>query len=158
MKTTIQLKHGLRADVPRGFVTTLARRLQRAAPRVGLSRWTPGEVNVRIVDDEEMRALHAEHMGDDKTTDVLAFPVPDAPQLAGGDIAINWHAVVRQAGPGAAERLNEATILGVHGLAHLAGHDHVRPHEGRRMHAAERRGLAAVAVPDIARPYGIGRR
>lgn len=55
----------------------------------------------------------------------------------------------------AAAALDEATVLAVHGLCHLLGHDHGRRGEARAMHRAERRGLRAAGTPDVPRPYGL---
>jgi probable rRNA maturation factor len=71
-----------------------------------------------------------------------------------GDIVLDWDAVQRQARDGSpAALLDEATVLIVHGLAHLHGHDHRNRREGRAMHALERRVLRALRVPDPPRPY-----
>lgn len=127
---------------------------------------------IRIIDDAEMARLHGDHLGETKTTDVLAFPAseadgegPGGAATGAGDIALCWDAVERQAaGEGAGDRLGEAVLLCVHGLAHLLGHDHGTRGEGRRMHRLERRGLLAARVSDAPRPYapwmagGAGRR
>ena len=55
----------------------------------------------------------------------------------------------------AAAVLDEATVLAIHGLCHLLGHDHGERREGRAMHRRERRGLRAARVADIPRPYGL---
>ena len=54
--------------------------------------------------------------------------------------------------------IDEATVLAVHGLCHLLGHDHGGRGEARAMHRAERRALKAAATPDVPRPYGIDAR
>lgn len=114
---------------------------------------------MRIVDDVEMSALHLQFMGEPGTTDVLSFPADDLGQLL-GDIALSWEVVARrcggaEAGPrvGPDARIDEATMLCVHGLAHLLGHDHRAPAEGRAMHRVEARVLRRLAVPDVPRPY-----
>ncbi|MBA3548064.1 MAG: rRNA maturation RNAse YbeY, partial [Nannocystis sp.] len=50
---------------------------------------------------------------------------------------------------------DEATVLAIHGLCHLLGHDHAVPREARTMHRRELRGLRAAQVADIPRPYGL---
>ena len=86
-------------------------------------RWA--SLSVRIVDDAEMSALHVRFMGEPGPTDVLSFPAGDPEAWLLGDIALDWEAIARQAaGPHEAQRLHEATVLCVHGLAHLLGHDH----------------------------------
>lgn len=58
----------------------------------------------------------------------------------------------------AAAAIDEATVLAVHGLCHLLGHDHGERGEARAMHRAERRGLRAANTPDVPRPYGLDPR
>lgn len=164
----------LRAQVPRAALNLLARRLRRAARRVGVpSADLPG-ITVRIVDDPEIQRLNAAHMGKDRPTDVLSFPGrppgAEGATLAAmgvplGDIVLSWPAVLRQSAarlPAHAEArvraqaaLDEATVLAVHGLCHLLGHDHAAPDEARAMHRRELRGLRAARVADIPRPYGL---
>lgn len=55
--------------------------------------------------------------------------------------------------PEARAALDEATVLAIHGLCHLLGHDHARAPEARAMHRSERRGLRAARTPDVPRPY-----
>lgn len=123
----------------------------------------PG-IAVHVVDDAEIQRLNKEHMGADKPTDVLSFPTArpsesgwapspeDPPGVGLGDIVLSWDAVLRQAAGRAP--LDEATVLVIHGLAHLLGHDHTGRRDGRAMLRTERRGLAAARVGDIPRPYG----
>ena len=139
----------------------LRRRLRRMVLASGCSDEVFDQLSVRIVEDDEMSALHEAHMGLSGPTDVLSFPADDpnhAPETAGfGDVAIDWDQVRRQArgeGPGA--WLDEATVLAVHGFTHLLGHDHATPAEGRRMHQVERRLLRRLNVRDVPRPYGRG--
>lgn len=115
-------------------------------------RWE--SLSLRIVDDAEMSALHERFMGEAGPTDVLSFPAGDPDAWLLGDIAIDWQAIARQAaGPLESQRLHEATVLCVHGLAHLLGHDHGTAEEGRRMHRLEARLLRGIGVSDVPRPY-----
>lgn len=54
--------------------------------------------------------------------------------------------------------VDEATVLAIHGLCHLLGHDHGHRAEARAMHRREREGLRAADTPDVPRPYGLGGR
>lgn len=150
-----RLLHPPRVDRP--SLRELGRRIARAARRLGVTPDALAGLAVRIVDDLEMSELHERFMGERKPTDVLSFePAPDLWEGSGGlgDLVIDWQAVERQAAaPTPAARLDEATVLAVHGLAHLLGHDHRDRREGRRMHADERRVLRALAVADPPRPY-----
>lgn len=164
----------LKGRVPRPAVRALDRRLRRAARRIGVPGPELPGVSVAIVDDPEIQRLNLAHMGKDRPTDVLSFPArppgPEGDELAAmgvplGDIVLCWDAVQRQAAarlpPGvsatelATAILDEATVLAIHGLCHLLGHDHAGRVEGRAMHRRERRGLRAAHVADIPRPYGL---
>ena len=91
-------------------------------------------------------------MGERGPTDVLSFPSGSDAVL--GDIALSWDAVRRQArGSSDGAHMNEATLLSVHGLVHLMGHDHRTSRESRVMLRLEQRALRALRVPDVARPY-----
>lgn len=144
------------ARVPKPAVRELVRRLRRAARRMRVPAADLGGIAVHIVDDAEIKALNFKHMGEDRPTDVLSFPARTEggpPGVGLGDIVLSWDAVVRQAVGRPA--LDEATVLVVHGLAHLLGHDHTGRRDGRAMHRRERRGLSAAHVADIPRPYGV---
>lgn len=137
----------------------LDRRLVAAGRRVGVPAGEAGSVDIHLVDDREITRIGREHLGKRGPTDVLSFPTGDhgpGPTLGLGDIVLNLDAVTRQsASPvGSIHWLNEATVLLVHGLVHLLGHDHRTQGEGRVMHRVERAGLRAARTPDIARPYG----
>ncbi|MEZ4450024.1 MAG: rRNA maturation RNase YbeY [Nannocystaceae bacterium] len=163
----------IRTEAPRSLGRELARRLRRAGLRLGLTPREIAGIAVHVVDDDAIAALNRTHMGKRGPTDVLSFPTgerdlgewddyegpaSDAPPVLLGDIVLSWPAVGRQARRrDAAGLVDEATVLVIHGLAHLLGHDHGDRREGRAMHRVELRALAAVRVPDIARPYGLRR-
>ncbi len=186
-----------RGLAPRWLAQGLARRLRRAARRLGVDPAALPSLAIHLVDDPAIARLNAEHMGKTGPTDVLSFPAgaaPGGPLL--GDVVISVDAVRRQArarlglptdvsqrtgtkrqvlwgvvvetGSGrqvwpdmvqgtaeAAAALDEVTVLAVHGLCHLLGHDHGRPAEARAMHRRERGALRAAATPDVPRPYGL---
>ncbi len=171
---TWQLWPALRARVSRATVRLLARRLRRAARRIGVALEDLSGITVSVVDDAEIQRLNAAHMGKDKPTDVLSFPGrppgADGDALAAmgvplGDIVLSWDAVQRQSAARlpahasapmlASAALDEATVLAIHGLCHLLGHDHAVREEARAMHRRELRGLRAAQVADIPRPYGL---
>lgn len=170
---TLQLWPALRTRVSPESLRLLKRRLRRAAPRVGVALADLAGITVSIVDDAEIQRLNATHMGKDKPTDVLSFPgrpPDDGGELAAlgvplGDIVLSWDAVLRQSAARlpvhapaemlASAALDEATVLAIHGLCHLLGHDHAQRAEARRMHRRELRGLRAARVADIPRPYGL---
>lgn len=90
------------------------------------------QVSVNFVDAEVMAELNAEHMGGDGPTDVLAFPIDSAAEIA--DVRIAGPALLGDVivCPAAAgdQRLE---LLVTHGLLHLLGMDHRNPAEERAM-------------------------
>ncbi len=163
---------GARAQLGR----ELARRVRRAASRLDLSAEEIEGVSIYVVDDRTIARLNLQHMGKRGPTDVLSFPAAQtsfalltedgegddggvrvaAPAPSLGDIVLSWPAITRQArGVDHAAHLDEATVLAIHGLCHLLGHDHRQRREGRAMHRLELRGLGAARVTDISRPYGL---
>lgn len=147
----------LRSRVSPRLVAELERRVRRAATKLRIDPEQLAGLGLRLVDDAEMARLHETYMGESGPTDVLSFSPDESGENESGllgDIAIDWNAVERQAaGPSARARLDEATVLLVHGLAHLLGHDHRQRSEGRRMHRLERRVLASLRVVDPPRIY-----
>ena len=86
------------------------------------------EVSVLFCADRRMRALNRRYRGRDRSTDVLAFPVPvDGPGGAGGflgDIVISVPYAEREARRRGEPGAREIDRLLVHGLLHLGGYDH----------------------------------
>jgi probable rRNA maturation factor len=93
-----------------------------------------GHVAVELVSAERIRELNREHRGIDEPTDVLAFPIDGTADTAGprevGDVVIC---------PEHTADLDEAVV---HGILHLAGHDH-ETDEGEML-AVQRRVLAEM--------------
>jgi probable rRNA maturation factor len=106
-----------------------------------------GELTLTFVDRDEMTALNHEHMGHDRPTDVLSFPldslgspdhdpIPGAPVLL-GDVVV-CPAVAAAAAPAHAGTVeDEIALLVVHGCLHVMGYDHAEPEETRIMRARE---------------------
>lgn len=141
--------------------TGVALAVQRASkashipPDATLRRWARAalsrraEVTLRYVAEAEGRRLNREFRGRDYATNVLTFVYGTSP-LA-GDIVVCAPIVAREArAQGKPVAAHHAHLL-VHGLLHLAGYDHERGDEARRMEGRERRILAALGFPD---PYG----
>ncbi len=110
-----------------------------------------GRVDIHLVDLDTMTGLNAEHMGADRPTDVLAFPLePDVfssldgePPMV-GDIVICPAVAVEQAADHAGTVEAEFALLVIHGVLHLLGHDHAEPDETTEMQSRERGHLAAL--------------
>jgi len=119
----------------RAFIT----RVRRAVP-------LDGSVSVALTSDRAIRKLNRDFRGLDHATDVLSFPaaaLPDnaaatqAQHIVGGDLALSVDAAARQAKRFGHTLHTELKILLLHGLLHLAGHDHET--DNGEMDAAEER-------------------
>ena len=114
------------------------------------------EVSVRIVDEEEMRALNRDYRDKDKPTNVLAFPsgdtnfVPPGESPLLGDVVVCAGVVAREAKEQGKLPEHHWGHMLVHGTLHLLGYDHVSDDDAAAMEALERRILAGVGVAD---PY-----
>jgi probable rRNA maturation factor len=93
-------------------------------------------MTVVLTDSRCLRRLNARYAGEDRVTDVLAFPA-DVPRQAGrryfGDVVIALPRARLQARRRGVPLSHEVSLLTVHGTLHLLGHDHARPAERRRM-------------------------
>jgi probable rRNA maturation factor len=106
----------------RSSISALERFLQSAQRAIGVA----GEVNVLLTSNRRMRSLNRKFRGKDKPTDVLSFPAlftNDRVKVA-GDIAISLDIARENAGNLGHSVETELKILFLHGLLHLAGHDH----------------------------------
>jgi probable rRNA maturation factor len=114
------------------------------------------ELSLLLTGDEEIHALNKSWRKKDAPTDVLSFPQDEEGLL--GDVVISTETAARQAGdPGGWARdhagargdswsaLDEATLLLIHGVLHLLGHDHHKAGEAKKMRAEETRLFPLVA-------------
>ncbi|MEE4205362.1 MAG: rRNA maturation RNase YbeY [Erythrobacter sp.] len=119
-------------------------------------------VSILFTSDEEVHILNNEWRGRDKATNVLSFPMleraelldlaPDGPPVLFGDIALALDICAREAEAKGIGLEDHAAHLIVHGLLHLAGHDHVD--SDAQAEAMERLEIAALAKLGLADPYG----
>lgn len=113
-------------------------------------------LSLTLVDDAAIRDLNKTYRGRDGATDVLSFPLGDAPGEAErmlGDVVISVETARRQAAEYDAPLQREIYRLLIHGLLHLKGHDHEEKDERRAMRREERRLASVIAM---AWPYGNG--
>ena len=146
---------------PRGNRLALA--VQYAAPRKGLparvrvERWAcatlprSADVTVRFVGAREGRALNRAFRARDYATNVLTFVYENRPRRRlAGDLVLCVPVIAREAREQGKSLDAHFAHLVVHGGLHLAGYDHEREADARRMEALERRILARLGYPD---PY-----
>ena len=131
---------------------------QAVAPELSNPRLT---ASVLFTGDDDVHALNREWREKDRPTNVLSFPMLERADLLAlpangppemlGDIALAWQTCRREADEKAIPVEDHATHLIVHGLLHLAGHDHIDPAQADAMEALETKALASMGIAD---PYG----
>ena len=84
--------------------------------------FTDKDIELLLVDNDEMRTINHEQRGYDKSTDVLSFPYDDENLL--GTIIICIDYVIDGANQYNHSQKDELSLLFIHGLLHLLGHDH----------------------------------
>jgi probable rRNA maturation factor len=100
------------------------------------------ELSITLVSDARIAELAGRFGRAPRPTDVLAFPVDEGP-FAGlasdclGDVVISVETAERQAHERGRDLGRELRDLAIHGILHLAGMDHHRADETRRMRALE---------------------
>ncbi len=159
----MQLEIDTEAPWPEADWAALAERAAEAIARV-----EPALANERLeasllfTSDEEIHQLNRDWRQRDKPTNVLSFPMleredllalsPEGPPEMLGDIALAYETCAREAAEKGVPLEHHATHLIVHGLLHLAGHDHETSDEdAEAMEALETKALAMLGIAD---PYG----
>ena len=115
-----------------------------------------------FADDDQVQTLNRQWRAKDKPTNVLSFPMleradllalaADGPPELLGDIALALETCGREAAEKDIPLEAHAAHLIVHGLLHLAGHDHeTSAADAAAMEALE---IKALALMGIADPYG----
>ena len=129
-------------------------RAQLARHRV--ARWVraalelPGEISVRIVDEDEGRRLNREFRGKDYATNVLTFDYEHEPVVT-ADLVLCAPVVEREAqAAGLTLEAHYAHLL-VHGTLHAQGYDHETEEEARAMEGRESELLPRLGFAD---PWG----
>ena len=150
-------------DWPTGEWEALAERASEAlgevAPELTNARLS---VSALFTNDAHVHELNREWRGRDKPTNVLSFPMleradlldlaPEGPPVLLGDLALAYETCAREAEEKGVPLDHHAAHLIIHGLLHLAGHDHVHSdEEAEAMEALEIRALAKMGIKD---PYG----
>ena len=137
-------------DATRELMQTCSQAAQKAE---GVT--LPLSVFIRVVDDDEIRAINREQRGVDRATDVLSFPMneltpgafdPNAcewdyetDRAMLGDMVISMERCAEQAETYGHSFAHEVSYLTVHSVLHLLGYDHVDEGEDkRRMRAREK--------------------
>lgn len=143
-------------------VAELAERAAQAAIGVAPELANPRlSASLLFTSDAEVHELNRDWREKDKPTNVLSFPMleraellalsPEGPPVLLGDIALAHETCAREAAEKGVSLEHHAAHLLVHGLLHLAGHDHeTSPEDASAMEALETKALASMGIAD---PY-----
>jgi probable rRNA maturation factor len=139
----------LTAKLPRlPSIRTLARTLARFLTRAQTAVRLRGQVTVLVTSDAAMRELNLRFRGKNQPTDVLSFRsehLVRGTENVAGDVAISVETAQRQSVEQGHSLATEIKVLMLHGLLHLAGHDH-ETDEGE-MQRRERSLRARLGLP-----------
>lgn len=125
----------------RGVRAAITRAAKATARHVTL-----GDVTILLAGDADLRALNHQFRGKDKPTNVLSF----ASAPGSGDVAMAFETIKAEAADQGKTMLAHVTHLAVHGLLHLAGHDHMKKADAARMEALE---IAILLRLGLSNPY-----
>ncbi len=124
-------------------------------PRHKVQRWmraaleVPAQIAVRIVGEEEGRALNRDYRAKDYATNVLTFDYERTP-LVVADLVLCAPVVAREAAEQRMPVADHYAHLLVHGVLHAQGWDHETAADAEAMEARESALLTALGMPD---PY-----
>ncbi|MET0179822.1 MAG: rRNA maturation RNase YbeY [Novosphingobium sp.] len=119
-------------------------------------------VSLVLADDDEVRGLNRQWRAQDKPTNVLSFPMLSREEVLHaaadgahegllGDIVLAHGVCTAEAADKGITVADHAAHLIVHGLLHLAGHDHqAGDGAAEAMEALETKALASIGLSD---PY-----
>jgi probable rRNA maturation factor len=107
-------------------------------------------VALLLTSDLAVQALNARFRGQDKPTNVLAFPAPPNAERFLGDVALAFETCAREAAEQGKPLGHHLQHLVAHGVLHLLGYDHMTEAEASEMEGLERAVLAGLGIAD---PY-----
>ena len=107
------------------------------------------EVTIRVVDEDEGRALNSQFRGKDYATNVLTFPLAEEPHLM-GDIVLCAPIVAAEAITQNKSLEAHFAHLTVHGILHLHGYDHQIDEQAGLMESIE---VTTLQKLGYANPY-----
>jgi probable rRNA maturation factor len=144
MEINVLIDKKYKQQVKSIWLKNIARQIQ-IAEKVSVK----SEMTLVITDDEKIHELNLKYLQEDRSTDVLSFPmneqldavpvfvnIPDG-KLHLGDIIISYPTAVKQAKEHHHSVNREIIILLIHGILHLLGYDHDIPVSKQVMNARE---------------------
>ncbi|WP_460535953.1 rRNA maturation RNase YbeY [Chitinimonas naiadis] len=133
-----------------------AKKLMKQWAAAAMEAGLDASITLRVVDEDEGRALNRDYRGKDYPTNVLSFafnegePVPGMDNVVMGDLVLCAPVVEREAAEQGKTLEAHWAHLVVHGVLHLQGYDHMDDVEGDAMEALETAILQTLGYPD---PY-----
>ncbi|MCX6036448.1 MAG: rRNA maturation RNase YbeY [Chloroflexi bacterium] len=125
--------------------------LERAAKGALLQPSAPdADLTLVLTGDTQIQVLDRDFLGKDAPTDVLSFPACETDPETGrrylGDIIISVPRAEAQSIAAGHSLEAELSLLVVHGVLHLLGHDHAGAEEKARMWAAQSEVLTRLGI------------
>lgn len=109
-----------------------------------------GEMTIVLTDSRRVRRLNARFGGEDAVTDVLAFPTAASVEDGYlGDVVISVPRVRQQARRQSVPFNHELRLLVIHGTLHLAGMDHDRASNRRKMWRLQADALRRIGLDPV---------
>lgn len=103
--------------------------LQRFVASARRAARVRGDVHVLVISSRRMQTLNRQFRGKDAPTDVLSFPaLPEVARDFAGDIVVCATIAATNARRLHHDLAQELKVLILHGVLHLAGHDHESDH------------------------------
>lgn len=111
------------------------------------------DLTLVLSNDDAIRVLNRDFLGNDTPTDVLSFPSaetdPETNRRYLGDVIISLPRARIQAEEAGHPLEAEVQLLTVHGALHLLGYDHAEAEEKTRMWAAQTQILESIGLAEI---------
>jgi probable rRNA maturation factor len=125
--------------------------LERAAKAALLQQSAPdADLTLVLTGDVQIQALDRDFLDKDVPTDVLSFPSLETDPETGrrylGDIIISVPRAEAQSIAAGHSLEAELSLLVIHGVLHLLGHDHAETEEKVRMWAAQSETLTRLGI------------
>jgi probable rRNA maturation factor len=127
------------------------RALRALCTRILREHGVEANLSLCFVDNAAIRDLNARFLGRDEGTDVLAFPLDDAPGPEGsrllGEVVVSVEKALTEAARRRIPAESEIALYVAHGVLHLLGYDDHAPGPTAAMRRAERAALKQEVPP-----------
>src|SRR3989304_2009759 len=104
------------------------------------------KINVAVVDDPTIAALHQRYLNNPDPTDVLSFQLERSPHYLEGEVVISAETAKATASHYQWSPQDELLLYAIHGLLHLLGYDDTTPNKRAKIREQERKYLARFGL------------